>query len=151
MPDRFKLIPAVYLVLRRDNQVLLLKRANTGYMDGKYSLVAGHLEGDELAREAMAREASEEAGIIINPSDLKLAHFAHRLSRGEPNQERVDIFFATDSFEDEVKNMEPHKCDELAWFDLDNLPKETIPFVRRVLEDIGKDNNYSEYINEPKS
>lgn len=35
--DRFKLIPAVYLLLRQDNEVLLLRRANTGYQDGKYS------------------------------------------------------------------------------------------------------------------
>jgi 8-oxo-dGTP diphosphatase len=65
MQHRFKRIPAVYLILRRDSQVLLLKRANTGYQDGKYSLIAGHLEGDELATEATAREAKEEAGISV--------------------------------------------------------------------------------------
>lgn len=41
--ERFKVVPAVYLVLRRGEGVLLLRRANTGYQDGKYSLIAGHL------------------------------------------------------------------------------------------------------------
>ena len=34
----------VYLVLERDGKVLLSLRENTGYEDGKWSLVAGHAE-----------------------------------------------------------------------------------------------------------
>jgi 8-oxo-dGTP diphosphatase len=81
MKERFKLIPAVYLLLRQDDEVLLLRRANTGYQDGKYSLIAGHLDGDELATEGMIREAKEEAGITIVKEDLKFVHLAHRLTR----------------------------------------------------------------------
>lgn len=81
---RFKLIPAVYLFLRKDNKVLLLKRANTGYQDGKYSVPAGHLDGDEVATKAMVREAQEEVGVVVDPKDMKLVHVCHRLSRGEP-------------------------------------------------------------------
>lgn len=43
--ERYKFICAVYLLLIKENQILLLKRANTGYEDGKYSLVAGHMDG----------------------------------------------------------------------------------------------------------
>ena len=43
MKERFKLVITVGLVLLNDKgQVLLQKRCNTGYMDGKYGLVAGH-------------------------------------------------------------------------------------------------------------
>jgi len=63
--ERFKLTTAVYLVLRNESKVLLLRRANTGYQDGKYSLVAGHLDGDELGTVAIVREAKEEAGIDL--------------------------------------------------------------------------------------
>ena len=38
---------AVYLVLLRDEQVLMLRRHNTGYEDGNYSVIAGHVERDE--------------------------------------------------------------------------------------------------------
>ena len=42
--ERNKIIPASYAVLIKDNKVLLVRRFNTGYEDGKYSLPAGHVE-----------------------------------------------------------------------------------------------------------
>lgn len=147
--ERFRLIPAVYLVLRKDNQVLLLRRANTGYQDGKYGLVAGHLDGDESATSAMVREAKEEAGITVKPEDLRFAHLAHRLNRNQPGQERVDIFFEATDWQGEIVNAEPEKCDDLSWFDAENLPDDMLPFVRLVLADIARGKQYSEYTTEP--
>ena len=147
--DRFKLIPAVYLFLRKDNEVLLLRRANTGYMDGKYSVPAGHLDGDELAKEAMIREAYEEVGIQLTKNDLQLVHVAHRLSRGEIAQERVDFFFQADKWQGDVVNNEPEKSDDVRWCKLDNLPSEMLPFVRKVIQDVQNGVLYSEYETEP--
>ncbi|GAK14365.1 NUDIX domain-containing protein [Geomicrobium sp. JCM 19039] len=56
---RFKMVVAVHLFLLKDDHVLLLRRYNTGYEDGKFSVVAGHLDGDERVKEAIAREAKE--------------------------------------------------------------------------------------------
>ncbi len=147
--DRFKIIPAVYLLLRKDDQVLLLRRYNTGYQDGKYGLVAGHLDGDELARDAMVREAKEEAWITVNADDLDFVHVVHRLSRGESGQERVDLFYEASKWQGEITNMEPHKCDDLSWFPINDLPDNILPLVGRVIKDISKGINYSEYTEEP--
>lgn len=146
--ERFKLIPAVYLALRRGNDVLLLRRANTGYQDGKYSLIAGHLDGDELGTVAMVREAKEEAGIIVKPEDLKFVHVVHRLGRND-GQERVDLFYEATNWTGEVVNVEPEKCDDLSWYPIDHLPDNMLPFVKCVLQDISSGVAYSEYTEEP--
>ena len=44
---RFKLIVAVHLFLLRNDEIILLRRFNTGYEDGNYSLIAGHIDGNE--------------------------------------------------------------------------------------------------------
>lgn len=127
---RFKLLGAVHLFLLREGQVLLLRRAHTGYEDGNYSVPAGHLDGGEEVTAATTREAYEEAGIRIDPADLQVVGVMHRRS----NDERVDFFLTATRWTGEIANMEPHKCDELAWFDLDRLPGNVIPYVRRALE-----------------
>lgn len=60
--ERAHLIPAVHLFLMREDEVLLSLRENTGFQDGNYSVVAGHLDGGERVVEAAIREAREEAG-----------------------------------------------------------------------------------------
>lgn len=147
--NRFKLTPAVYLILKQGDNVLLSQRANTGYQDGNYSLVAGHLEGNELATEAMIREAKEEANIDITSSDLTFAHVSHRLNRGQENQERIDLFFVAEKWKGKVKNNEPNKCSDLSWFDIHNLPSNMLPLIRNVLKDVASDISYSEYLTEP--
>lgn len=148
--DRFKLIPAVYLLLRRGSEVLLLRRANTGYQDGKYSVIAGHLDGDELATAGIVREAKEEAGITVNPKDLKLVHTCHRLTRNQIGQERLDLFFEVDKWQGEVTNTEPEKCDDLSWFSVHNLPENMLPLVRNVINDVKRGVGFSEYEVEPE-
>jgi len=128
--ERFKLLSAVHLFLIRDGQVLLLRRFNTGYEDGKYSVIAGHLNGDEEVKAAAIREAREEVGIEISPLDLQVVGVMHRKS----NDERIDFFLAATSWSGEITNREPDKCDRLAWFAMDALPENVIPYVRRALD-----------------
>jgi 8-oxo-dGTP diphosphatase len=137
---RFKLILSVYLILIKDGKVLLLRRANTRYMDGMYGLPAGHADGNEPARVATCREAKEEAGLDINPRDLKFVHFMHRIEEDE----RADAFFTTKKWEGEPTNMEPEKCDDLSWFSLDNLPSNIIPYIKQAIELSQKGIHYSE-------
>ncbi|HEX4662734.1 MAG TPA: NUDIX domain-containing protein, partial [Candidatus Saccharimonadales bacterium] len=86
--DRFKVVPAVYIILERDNKILLLRRFNTGYEDGNYTMPSGHLDGGESATTAAVREAMEEAGVTIKSQDLELAHAMYYLAK-EGDHERV--------------------------------------------------------------
>lgn len=124
------MVVAVHLFLLPDAQILLLRRRNTGYYDGSYSIVAGHVEADEAIETAMIREAREEAGIAIAPGDLRVAGVMHRRSAGGC----IDFFLAATSWSGVIENKEPDKCDELAWFGADVLPENSIPYVRRPFE-----------------
>jgi 8-oxo-dGTP diphosphatase len=128
--QRFKAAVAVHLFLVRGHQVLLLRRQNTGYQDGNYSVVAGHLDGGEQVRAAAIREAREEAGIEIAPADLSVVGVMHRTDMDE----RIDFFVTADKWSGEIVNAEPEKCSELAWYDLNALPENVIPYVRRALQ-----------------
>ncbi|HUD10595.1 MAG TPA: NUDIX domain-containing protein [Candidatus Saccharimonadales bacterium] len=140
---RFSLIPAVYLILIRNHKILLLRRYQTGYMDGKYSLPAGHIEGHEPAIQAIIREAKEEVGLDLKEKDIELVHTMHRRAV-EGDHERIDLFFQASKF-GEPKNAEPHKCDELRWAPVDDLPKNMVAEVRLAIENISKNKNYSDF------
>lgn len=115
---------------------------NTGYQDGNYGLPSGHLDGGERVTAAMAREAQEEIGIIIKPSDLCVVHVLHRtMDLGE----RINFFLTTDTWQGQPAIMEPHKCDGLAWFSLDNLPHNTIVYVHHALDCYQKGITFSEF------
>lgn len=140
--ERFKLIPTSHLILIKDDKILLSRRFNTGYEDGNYSVVAGHLDGNETFIEAMAREAKEEAGVDIKAKDLEVVHAMHRKS---PPEERIDFFIKANDWRGEPKIMEPDKCDDLRWFPINNLPANTIPYIRQAIEKIRKKIFYSEF------
>jgi len=140
--ERFKIVPASYLVLIKNNKILLLRRCNTGYEDGKYSFIAGHLDGNETFKQAMTREAEEEAGIIINPDHLEIIHVMHRKV---PNEERIDMFLTIDKWQGEPKNIETNKCDDLSWFNLNNLPENIIPYIKQAINNIQNKIIYSEF------
>ena len=140
--QRFKIFIAAYLVLEDNGKLLLHKRANSGYEDGNYSLVAGHLDGAETAKHSIIREAYEEAGIKLTTEDLEVVHVTHRFS---PTREYIDIFLKANKWQGQVVNKEPHKCAELAWFPKDNLPDNLILPVKHALEQIDQAKTYSDF------
>lgn len=139
--ERFKIYIAVYLVLIKGDKVLLSKRANTGYRDGYFSLIAGHLDGAETTKQGIAREAMEEAGIKLKKEDLDVVHVMHRY---RPEREYIDIYLKSNSWEGEIVNKEPGKCDGLQWFALNDLPNNIIDEVKLAIENISNNIFYGE-------
>lgn len=129
-PMRAKFPTTVHLFFFRGHEVLLLRRFNTGYCDGEYSVPAGHLDGGETVLAAAIREAQEEVGVQIDPSALSFSSVMHR-NEGE---ERIDFFVHVHAWQGDPVNTEPDKCDDLRWTRLDALPSNVIPYVRRAIQ-----------------
>lgn len=121
--------------------MLLLRRSNTGWRDGEYTLPAGHVDGNESIRVALCRETKEEIGVILQPSDLEFAHVMHQ----RDNHEYVDFYFIASTWKGEPSNCEPEKCDELKWTSLAQLPKAVTPNVAQALAAYKADEEYSEF------
>ena len=140
-----KAIVAVYAIFEKNGEVLFLKRENTGYFDGSYSLPAGHIDGNETARAAAVREVKEEVGLDISAGDLELVHVIHRKSTTPVPHERIDLFFRIREWQGEPKNAEPHKHAEIKWYPTKSRPKDMVPEVRFALDRIAAGEAFSEF------
>lgn len=132
-PHRHTEVVDVHLLLRRGPEVLLARRAGTGYADGLLHAPSGHAEDGEDVREAMIREAAEETGVALRPEELRVALvMQHRGPGGSP---RTGWFFEAEyDPERPPRNAEPEKCSEIGWYRLDALPDDMIAYCRAGLE-----------------
>lgn len=131
---------AVHVFLLKEGSILLLKRANTGFKDGYWSVPAGRLNSGETIKQAMIREAKEEVGANIDSKDLsKILVMHHKDDRGE----RLYFFSHCSNWKGELKNMEIDKCEKIEWFNINNLPDKIIEHIKCVIGD--PNNNYFEY------
>jgi 8-oxo-dGTP diphosphatase len=122
----------VHLILNEGRKVLLLRRANTGFADGRWSVPGGSLEHGETLPQAAAREALEEVGVTIDPADRSFAHLCHH---ADPDGlARVGVFFTARRWASEPVNAEPHRYSEIAWHDLDDLPCDIVSYIRTGLD-----------------
>ena len=140
-PRRFLVRVAVYLMLIKNNKILLARRFNVDWMNGKYSLIAGHIEGNESVSQAIIREAREEAGIKIRKSNLEPATVIHRMS---PDHEYIDFFFVCKKWIGSPTIIEPEKCDDMSWFSLNDLPKNLLPYIREAISNYQNKISFSE-------
>ena len=93
----------------------------------------------------MIREAEEEAGIVLTKEDLKVMHTMNRKGEKGEDNDRVDVYFTAKKWQGKIKNNEPLKCDDMDWFELDNIPENIIPCVKQVIQAIKNKNHYSEF------
>ncbi len=141
LPCHSRFPVAVHLFFFRDDCVLLLRRFNTGWEDGKYSVPAGHVDAGESVTEAAIREAHEEVGIPLKPGAVQVVHVMHR----KAEEERIDFFLVVNEWTGAITNQEPHKCDDLAWYSRSSLPSNVIPYVRQALENYQNGVAFSEF------
>jgi 8-oxo-dGTP pyrophosphatase MutT (NUDIX family) len=125
------------------DRILMALRQYTGYHDGWWEVPSGHIEGNELPKQALIRETFEEVGIILHHADLTLLHTSYRPQHDQTGP-RADWFFGATRWEGHPRVCEPDKCAEVAYLPRDRLPTRTIPHIRHAIECVEKGIGYSE-------
>ncbi len=128
---------AADLILLKENKVLLQRRANTGWNDGKWNLVGGHIENEETLQECIIREAKEELGISINKKDVEIVHCTQYKS----NRLTMQFYLKCTSWKgvpsiqaERQKNGQiVFKADKLEWFEVNSLPEDLLPTAREAI------------------
>ncbi|OGC73064.1 hypothetical protein A2473_02075 [candidate division WWE3 bacterium RIFOXYC2_FULL_42_13] len=135
---------AVLAYFEKDGKILLQKRKNTGWRDGWYGLVAGHVDEGEPYKYALCREIKEEAGVDVLEKDLEFAHFLSIPSKIS-DCDRQFFYFVVKKWVGEPRNTEPEKCDGVEWFDKLSLPENLIPVVKSGMDKMLAGEKYSEF------
>ncbi len=142
MKERLLARVSVYILMVKDDQLLLLRRNIPGFADQLFSLPAGHVEAGESIKSAAIREAHEETGAVINPDDLQFVHVVYHHS----DHVYVDFYWLCTTWTGQIENKEPEKCSELAFYQLADLPGEQIaPNVLSALEIMSQGDVFSEF------
>ena len=141
------LIFAVRLIVEKDGKLLFLHQ--TKQNGGGYSLVGGNVEDREFAREALAREAKEEAGISINPANLELVHVLHR-HKLKKNEQSLVLYFKATAFEGDPEPLERKKFQDVVWLPINQLPDNISKATQHVLKNWMAGLIYSEFPNRSK-
>ena len=76
----YQLIVDIHLLLVSNGDLLLGRRANTGYGDGAYEPPSGRLAERETLVEAAVRVAAAQVGMALDPAKVSLAHVLHDVS-----------------------------------------------------------------------
>ena len=113
------------MVFNAAGELLLLRRANTGFMDGHYALPGGHRQTGEAVGEAAVRECREEARVDI--ADIKPVVVM-------PYDGGVDFIFEATRWSGTPGIGEPDKCDDVLFAPTDALPSPTVAFVEAAIE-----------------
>ena len=135
----------VCAILEKDNKILLLKRTNTGWMDGNWCIPGGSVEENETFLETAIREMKEELDLTFAPDQLSIAHI---LEMHTKDSKRIGVYFSSNEWQGEAKNNEPHEHGEMAWFSIDALPENMIQSGKHVIEQYKKNKNISIIIQE---
>ena len=103
------------IIINDKNQILLGRRLKkVGY--GTYCLPGGHVKINETVEESVVREVKEETDLDVKIEDVQVINFAR-------TKDYINIGVLVKKYEGIPKIMEPHKCDDLSFFDLNDLPE----------------------------
>lgn len=142
----FQLIVDIHLLLVANGDLLLGRRANTGYGDGAYEPPSGRLAERETLVEAAVRVAAAQMGIALDPARVSLAHVLHDVS----GVGRMAFFLTADGWGDEACQVPravqgTRSYSDFGWYPLTDLPANMIDRARVAVRNYAAGGRFSTY------
>ncbi len=141
----FQLIVDIHLLLVGGGDLLLGRRANTGYGDGAYEPPSGRLAERETLVEAAVRVAATEMGVALDPGEVSLAHVLHDVSGAG----RMAFFLTADGWAGKacpVPSATGSRCySDFGWYPLTDLPANMIDRARVAVRNYAAGARFSTY------
>ncbi|WRZ16788.1 NUDIX domain-containing protein [Streptomyces sp. NBC_00341] len=134
----------VHLHLQDDEGRILLglRHPDSAFAGNTWHYLSGKCE-QESALTCLIREAREEAGLVIDPADVRLAHVVHVVDApgGPP---LMQLVFRAHRWKGDPELLEPDKCLSWQWWEPTNLPKQLVDYTRAAIEGISVGSPYTE-------
>ncbi len=125
----------ISLLLRKENDVLLTRRYNTGWEDSNYSVITDHLEPNTTVFAAAAQKAKEDLNIDVKEKDLSVVLV---MQRKKDSAEYIDVFLECKKWKGDLEILNPEKHDDAMWVSLDMLPLNTVDYIAKAIEQYKK-------------
>lgn len=119
------------------NQLLLGKRLSE-HGNGTWAPPGGHLEYGETPCYCAARELEEETGIKVSQTKFISMGFTNDVFGGGKHYVTLHYFMPGINIRPRI--MEPNKCAEWQWFDVDKLPENLFLPARNLLNQVNLQN-----------
>ncbi len=122
----------VGLYIFNSHHELLLGLRKSKHGRGTWCPPGGHLEYGENNAQAAVRETFEETGMKINPENVKIAGVTNDFFP-ESGKHYITLNLTVCGCEQTPRIMEPEKCAEWRWFNINELPEELFLPVKNFL------------------
>ena len=123
-PKRQGFPVVVHVMLARGEEIFLLRRAATGFMDGCFCLPGGHQQAGESVTETARRECLEEAGVEVGDLRPRLVlPYISGIHQG------LNFVFEAQTFDGAPTVAEPRLFDACCWAPRTALPEPVTPWL----------------------
>lgn len=120
MEKQIKVGVGLYIFNPKNQLLLGLRKSD--HEKGTWCPPGGHMEYGESNEEAAIREVLEETGLKIKKQDVSLQGVTNDFYP-ESGKHYITLHLSCHKYSGTPQIMEPNKCAEWRWFDLDNLPE----------------------------
>lgn len=110
----------VDMLIIKNNQILLVKRAPHLLNGNSYALIGGFMERNETTKQTVIREAMEETGYKVEV--VELSRIIDNPNRRNEDRQNISFIYIVKPLE--KIGIPDKEVKELKWFDLDKLPSQ---------------------------